>query len=211
VRRPRSLCSVDPCGKWVKANGFCAMHLSRFERHGSPTARLKGDVVDGKRICPRCQVDKPLDQWGTNARTKSGISGYCKPCMGDVQSAFRAKPSYIRSPRDAKQEREYARAWRLRNPDAVRSQCAAYRARRQQATIERFSVTEIFERDGWLCHLCREPIDPALPYPAPMSASLDHVVPLAKGGEHSRANVAASHLICNMRKKDRMVVAACAP
>lgn len=30
--------------------------------------------------------------------------------------------------------------------------------------------------------------------------TLDHVIPLAKGGEHSRANVRCAHFICNSRR-----------
>ena len=37
-----------------------------------------------------------------------------------------------------------------------------------------------------------------------MSATLDHVIPLAKGGAHARANVRCAHLICNLRKGDRI-------
>lgn len=33
-----------------------------------------------------------------------------------------------------------------------------------------------------------------------MSASLDHVVPLSKGGDHTRSNSVVAHLICNIRK-----------
>lgn len=44
---------------------------------------------------------------------------------------------------------------------------------------------DIFERDGWQCKLCEEPIDRAAAYPAPLSPTLDHIVPLAKGGAHA--------------------------
>ncbi|QOV99523.1 HNH endonuclease [Rhodococcus pyridinivorans] len=66
--------------------------------------------------------------------------------------------------------------------------------------VDRFDPIEIFERDGWVCSLCSTAIDQGLSYPHPMSASIDHIVPVAEGGEHSRANVAAAHLVCNMRK-----------
>tara|TARA_Y100001958_G_scaffold138805_1_gene112264 strand:+ start:735 stop:1565 length:831 start_codon:yes stop_codon:yes gene_type:complete len=43
-----------------------------------------------------------------------------------------------------------------------------------------------------------EPIDRTLRYPEPLSASLDHIVPLSKGGENSAENFQASHLVCNI-------------
>lgn len=38
-----------------------------------------------------------------------------------------------------------------------------------------------------------------------MSRSLDHVIPLNKGGPHTLANVATAHLRCNISKKDRLL------
>jgi 5-methylcytosine-specific restriction endonuclease McrA len=37
-----------------------------------------------------------------------------------------------------------------------------------------------------------------------MAATLDHIVPLAKGGLHVMENVACAHHACNSDKSDRM-------
>jgi 5-methylcytosine-specific restriction endonuclease McrA len=63
---------------------------------------------------------------------------------------------------------------------------------------------EVFERDGWICGLCDESVDPALKYPDLMSASLDHVVPVSLHGDHSMANVQCAHLSCNLSKNNRV-------
>lgn len=78
------------------------------------------------------------------------------------------------------------------------------RALRVKATIgEPFTNIEIFDRDGWECGVCHEPVGKQVAYPDPMSKSLDHVVPLSRGGSHSRSNVQLAHLVCNMRKGAR--------
>lgn len=77
-----------------------------------------------------------------------------------------------------------------------------------QGPHERFTDAEIFERDGWICKLCGEPVDESIAYPNPKSASLDHVLPIAKGGGHTRANCQLAHLGCNSRKRDRLVALA---
>lgn len=80
---------------------------------------------------------------------------------------------------------------------------AAYHRRRalkKGATIEDFKPSEIFERDEWTCGICSEPVDRSLRWPDPLSVSLDHIVPLAQGGAHSRANTQCAHLTCNVRK-----------
>lgn len=83
-----------------------------------------------------------------------------------------------------------------------RASAARHRARKVGAAIEQFTNDEIYERDGWRCGLCGKLIHKAKPFPHPMSRSIDHVVPLSKGGDHSRANVQAAHYGCNSRKNN---------
>jgi 5-methylcytosine-specific restriction endonuclease McrA len=61
----------------------------------------------------------------------------------------------------------------------------------------------IARRDRWCCQLCGERVDERLVWPHPLSASLDHVVPLTKGGAHEPANVQLAHLRCNVAKSNR--------
>jgi hypothetical protein len=89
-----------------------------------------------------------------------------------------------------------------------RNDCANWhkrRAAKRAVTAESFRREEIYERDRWKCGICRRRIDRRLRHPHPMSVSLDHVIPLALGGPHTRANVQAAHLRCNLRKRTRAV------
>lgn len=65
---------------------------------------------------------------------------------------------------------------------------------------ERFSAREIFERDRWRCGLCGQGIDRHLRSPHERCATIDHIVPIARGGQHERRNVQAAHRECNWRK-----------
>lgn len=78
------------------------------------------------------------------------------------------------------------------------------RVRIKGGETEKIQRLEIFERDGWTCGICGEPIDPTIAYPSPLSKSIDHIIPVSKGGSHTRANVQAAHLACNSRKRDRL-------
>lgn len=79
------------------------------------------------------------------------------------------------------------------------------RARRRGLPAERISRRRVFERDGWICQLCRAPINPELKGRDPMSASLDHVIPLGwpNSPGHVYGNVQAAHLKCNFSKGAR--------
>lgn len=48
------------------------------------------------------------------------------------------------------------------------------------------------------------PIDFTLGDRDPMMVSLEHIIPLSRGGEHSYANTALSHLRCNLSKGAKM-------
>jgi len=74
------------------------------------------------------------------------------------------------------------------------------------ALAESFHHVDIFERDGWMCGICSSPVDRSLEWPDPLSKSIDHIVPLAKGGPHTPENTQCAHLACNVRKGDRIAV-----
>jgi 5-methylcytosine-specific restriction endonuclease McrA len=50
------------------------------------------------------------------------------------------------------------------------------------------------------CHICGEAVDKTLRYPDRMSATVDHVTPLALGGSGNRSNLRLAHLRCNLKK-----------
>ena len=75
------------------------------------------------------------------------------------------------------------------------------RARKRAAFIEVVSVKKLAKWQSWRCYLCKGIIDKDARSPHPKSLSLDHLVPLSLGGEHSYRNCAAAHLGCNSRKQ----------
>lgn len=88
--------------------------------------------------------------------------------------------------------------WRVSHPEVVRGQVQRRRARKAGVSVERFLVSEIYERDRWICQLCKKKVNKRLKYPNKLSASLDHIVPLFEGGQHTRNNVQLAHWICNI-------------
>lgn len=60
---------------------------------------------------------------------------------------------------------------------------------------------------GEVCALCGMPIDKSLRFPDPMSASVDHIIPIARGGHPSDpSNLQLTHLICNQQKASRVAL-----
>ena len=61
----------------------------------------------------------------------------------------------------------------------------------------------VAERVGTQCYVCHEEIDMNVEHPNPLSPTVEHIVPLSRGGGHVWGNVALSHFVCNNRKGPR--------
>lgn len=78
------------------------------------------------------------------------------------------------------------------------------RARKRGVEHETVRTAYIYERDAWQCGVCGKAVKKSLRYPHPMSASLDHIIPLAHGGKHTNVNTQLAHLTCNVVKSDSL-------
>lgn len=68
------------------------------------------------------------------------------------------------------------------------------------------SLKKLIERDKGICKICGRLVDPSdieNSHVKGMYPSLDHIIPLSKGGTHTWDNVQLAHLRCNAAKCDR--------
>lgn len=106
---------------------------------------------------------------------------------------------------EARRAKSAERTRRVGWTEQRRANSQKRRALRIGATAESIKALDIYKRDKWRCYLCGDAIDKALAHPDPMSASLDHCVPLTNGGLHVPLNLKAAHLRCNCAKGNRPV------
>jgi 5-methylcytosine-specific restriction endonuclease McrA len=64
---------------------------------------------------------------------------------------------------------------------------------------------QLFECYEWTCHLCHKPIDKDIRLPNKQAATIDHIIPLSRGGEHILENVRPAHASCNYNKADKLL------
>lgn len=56
------------------------------------------------------------------------------------------------------------------------------------------------------CGICGKPVDFSYRYPHPLSACIDHIIPVAKGGHPSDIeNLQLAHWTCNRQKSDKLI------
>ena len=85
------------------------------------------------------------------------------------------------------------KAYSQAHPNKMIDKWARRRALKRGVTIEKVSRAVVYERDSGRCHLCGRKVNPKRWH-------LDHLIPLARGGEHSYLNVAVACPKCNMHK-----------
>lgn len=62
----------------------------------------------------------------------------------------------------------------------------------------------LFDLHGWICNICKDTIDKKYRCPDWRAATIDHIVPLSRGGTHTWDNTAPAHLGCNLKKDNQM-------
>jgi 5-methylcytosine-specific restriction endonuclease McrA len=205
-----ALCSIAECGRLLLAKGLCRKHYSVAWRTGDPLDTCKATYEKSCRVCgksftcssrgqvvcqsPECIHGRDMAAWqkyrAANPRVPvERIEAPCRVCGQPFLS-------------DGRHSSYCSRACFRRATNAA----GVVRRKHYMRDIawEVFTRTEIFIRDGWVCALCGCDIDPKLDHPDVMSASLDHIIPITKGGPHTRENTQASHLRCNISKGNRV-------
>lgn len=136
------------------------------------------------------------------AQARSEAARYYTPTPVRRYECIVCQETFERAGRHGKPQTCSA-ACQRRLPSAIEGKAnrrARRRALKRTATVEIVYRRVVYDRDGWTCQLCTKPLRRDVRAPHPLSATLDHIVPLASGGDHSYRNIQAAHFICNSRK-----------
>lgn len=201
---------VDAHGGASYCSDACQKKARRRERVSNAAAmrerrRLAGTALVTVRPtrCRKCDAEFVLDRsfYRGHPRLYCGpeclykyryepVGPFAKTCRvcGDDYESTQQKSKFCSKRCEGKSPKRKARSAARRGATAGPSD---------------FSSAEIAERDGWVCGLCGSGIPKRHRWPQPLSLSIDHIVPVSFGGEHSARNVQASHLRCNQSKGAR--------
>lgn len=158
------------------------------------------DPAASDKLCAACGTTKAKAEFGPDRRHPDGLKSRCRACCLAAYHANREAEivrmrDYYASNRAAMRARNaaYLRA----HPDETRARKAKRRARARGAHVEHVNRLVVLERGDGVCGICGGDVDP-------LRFDVDHIVPLARGGEHSYANTQPAHPSCNSRKRDRL-------
>lgn len=183
--------------------------------------------------CSRCLIEKPISEFGKSKRGIEGINPRCKVCCREIHLAWSNKNRdyvneqsrlwaannpekkkqnslnwYHRNQKEAnKKSREYARAnkelfaqrkriWQKANPEKVRAQTERRRIRKLENSEYLITDKELIKLYHSPCLYCG----------SVKRITLDHIIPISRGGTHGIGNIAPACLSCNSSKREKTIM-----
>lgn len=151
--------------------------------------------------CTLCLQVKPLSSYHTDVYTYDNLTQRCARCRSILQNAYRHDKSNAewipkkKPPITLNQKRSRQNSWARKNNAFRVFANATLRAKRFAVFIGVFTKKEIKKLYSSPCIYCG----------SKKNISLDHVIPLARGGRHCKGNVAPACLSCNSSKKNKTI------
>lgn len=144
-----------------------------------------------RRVCPLC-----AKKWN-----KTNYQRHKEQAKARRERNKLARPNYMSEWRAANEERARAavRKWHQEHREAMRYHCRVRHMRKTGATISDFTFQqwqELLEEYRHCCAYCGQQFD---------KLTQDHVIPLSKGGNHTKSNVVPACQSCNSRKHDKLM------
>lgn len=212
------ICLIEGCGNRTKNRGWCRLHYQHWYRYGDP---LQGHQppkpIPLTKICFECKREYPrtIQNFHRNSRGLDGLYHKCKQCLlayhrrlieanpeqyRATDRAYRKSHPEVHRARTRKfranhreQRAEELKVWRAANPLRSRSYWQNRRARKAERFVEDVDLGVLYERDRAICQICSKHV-------ARRDASVDHIIPLSKHGEHSYRNTQLAHRRCNSQR-----------
>ena len=130
-----------------------------------------------EKRCVGCMHIKAVSEFYRSAQTEDGLNRYCKQCC-KVNRALEAVRKRDKRSKISFRQRHRAGVLGVECDDTIK-------------------LAGVFKLAGGVCRLCNT-------WVKPKHASMDHIFPLSKGGTHTWSNVQLVHLICNLRKSNKV-------
>lgn len=215
-------CGVESCKGKVIASGFCSKHWQMWKKHGDPLGgryvyKIRKAIThdDGTRTCSECNLRLPITDFHKDKNATDGYRSKCKKCRITKVKKWYLENQKRQSGREKARRRsnpeKYAEKEALRYEKDREKRIALAtehshlrKARKKKAKTER-GITKLALRRkfGSKCYYCGIEMDFSVGSGRKFNrkmATIEHLVPLARGGEHTWENTVLACRHCNISK-----------
>ena len=177
------------------------------------------NYLPSSRFCPSCETEQPIENY--TIRKNGKVVAWCRPCSAQKTASYRQRhhDRYLQLKREARRrnplqvqlesKRRYAK-----DPEGEKQRYKKYyvshrakiveNTRRRRARLlatKTFRITQrewnrLCQRFDWACAYCG----------CKTVLTMDHVVPLIRGGSHGIGNILPACQPCNSSKNKKFLV-----
>lgn len=147
------------------------------------------------KVCSKCKIGKNAEE-----KFRKDNSNICKKCKSLYQKKYRERnKEYLKKLKQAWRDNnpEYGIQWRQNNPHSVFNSHSLHKLQTTSVyipiTLEEYN--ELFKSTDNKCFYCKEDLNKTN-----KRKTLDHVIPLSRGGDHTIENLVPACISCNCRK-----------
>lgn len=181
----------------------CISECSRESADKNRNKNIDRNLVTDK-LCPTCRIRKEVDCFGMNPSSKDGLRNECKDCRNikarykyESDLEFRENES-IRAAKNYLEDREYilnrTKQWSKENPDKKIEQRHRRIARlhgQNEFDLPKDFIKMLRDIQNNRCAYCSIKSD---------KLTVEHVLPLSRGGKHHINNIVLACATCNYSK-----------
>lgn len=148
--------------------------------------------MDQYKTCKQCRQIKSLQNYTKDKTRRDGYKELCKACRTIKQKEWALKnPNFAKS--WFRKNPNYLTQWRIENFWYSVDQASRHRARKygcKEFVITKKNYRHLFSQRCVICGLDENP-------------TIDHIIPLSRGGQHSIGNLQLLCMSCNSRKHNK--------
>jgi 5-methylcytosine-specific restriction endonuclease McrA len=143
------------------------------------------------KTCTKCLETKDITEYYKDSRGKDGLFARCKQCH--------IKTSVTWHKNNKERVKEIVKRYKVNHPDRIREVNRRTKALRRRNERKQWTPKDwgrLVERYNGCCAYCGEKKE----------LTLDHVVPVSRGGRHAAGNFLPACRSCNSSKSSKFLV-----
>lgn len=165
-----------------------------YQKSHSPNTRNRAYyLAHREELCAKSKAYREAHKEEQRAKKQAYLKAHRREVAAQQLAWVEANPEKFKQIRNAAVAK-----YRQKHPHLHAEIQARRSARKRGATVEPVNRQAIIERDKSICYLCSRKLEKH-------EITIDHVIPLARSGPHSAANLRVACGPCNFKKQTKLL------